>query len=142
MTTTAVLGNGSRLQVSSVASSPAGYVTIYEAGDIDGVGAESQLKKATHQQSTAEEYIYGLDDGSEFDVPVNYNPTNETHVALLTAQSAKTTLNARLILPTGMGGLAFTFSVIVMKWNLSLPKDDVALMTFRFKVSGPISGPA
>jgi hypothetical protein len=140
MTTTAFLGSGSLLKIGDAAS-PEVFTTIYEVTDIGDFGQENDLVEVTHMQSTAKEYIYGLADGVEFGVSVNYNPTNATHVALLVAQAARTTKNMKLTLPSGGGSLTFSFAALIKGWRLPLGPNAAGVMTFNLKLSGSITGP-
>jgi len=140
MSTTAFLGSGTLLKVGDGAS-PEVFTTVYEVTNIGDFGQENDLVEVTHMQSTAKEYIYGLADGVEFPVTVNYNPTNATHVTMLAAQSAKTTKNMKLTLPSGGGSLTFSFSALIKGWRLPLGPNTPGQMTFNLKLSGAITGP-
>lgn len=140
MTTTAFLGSQSLLKIGDGAS-PEVFNTIYEVVNIGDFGQENDLVEVTHMLSTAKEYIYGLADGVEFPVVVNYKPTDTTHVALLAAQAARTTKNMKLTMPSGGGSLTFSFAALIKGWRLPLGPNSPAQMTFNLKLSGAITGP-
>lgn len=141
MSTTAFLGSGTLLKIGDAAS-PEVFTTIYEVTSIGDFGQENDLVEVTHFQSTAKEYIYGLADGVEFPVTVNYAPANATHVAVLAAQAARTTKNFKLTLPSDAGSLTFSFSALIKGWRLPLDPNEAGVMTFNMKLSGAITGPA
>ena len=140
MATTAFLGAGTLLKIGDGAS-PEVFTTIYEVVSIGDFGQENALIDVTHMQSTALEYIYGLPDGVELPVVVNYNPTNATHVSVLAAQAAKTTKNMKLTLPSGAGSVTFSFAALIKGWKLPLTPNTAGQMTFNLKISGAITGP-
>ena len=141
MTTTAYLTSGLALKVGDGAS-PEVFTTIYEVRSIGEIGQENDLIEVTHMQSSAKEFIYGLADGVEFPVSVNYKPTDTTHVALLAAQAARTTKNFKMVEPSGGGSLTWSFSALVKGWHLPAPSpNQERLMTFNLKISGSITGP-
>jgi len=141
MTTTAALMAGSLFKIGDGAS-PEVFTTTYEVTSIGDFGQENDLVEVTHMQSTAKEYIYGLADGVEFPITVNYAPANATHVSYLAAQAARTTKNFKFVLPTGMGGLTFSFSALIKGWRLPADPNAAGVMTFNLKLSGAITGPA
>lgn len=141
MTTTAYLTQGLALKVGNGAS-PEVFTTIYEVRTIGDFGQENDLIEVTHMQSLAKEFIYGMAEGVEFPLTVNYKPTDTTHVALLAAQAAKTTLNFKMVEPSGGGGLTWSFSSLVKGWRLPAPgPNNERLMNFNMKISGAITGP-
>lgn len=140
MSTEAWKGSQTLLKLGNAAS-PEVFSTIFEVASIGEFGQESPLLNATHMQSTAEEYILGLPDGVEFQVVVNYKPTDTSHAALLAAQSAGTARNFELVLPSGASSRKFVFSALVRGWRLPLSPNEVGKMTFTLKISGAIVGP-
>lgn len=140
MTTTAFIGSLSQLKIGDGAS-PEVFTTLYEVVSIGDFGQENDLIDVTHLQSIAKEYIYGLADGVEFAVVVNYNPTNATHVSALAAQAAKTTKNFKFVLPAGGGGLTFSFSALIKGWSMPTQPNIAQQMSFNMKISGAITGP-
>lgn len=141
MSTSAQLGLGTLLKRGDGAS-PEVFSTVLEVISIGDFGQENPLVKVTHMNSTAEEYIYGIPDGVEIPVVVNYKPTDTTHIGLLADQSNKVTRNFKLVLPTGMGSLTFSFASLVRAWKLNFMPGDVIHASFTLKISGAIIGPS
>jgi hypothetical protein len=139
MATTAFLASGTLLKMGDE-NSPRIYTTIYEVTDIGDFGAENDLIEVTHMQSTSKEYIYGLADGVEFNVTVNYLPTNDTHVDLLAAQASRISKHFRMIMPPSAGNWKFDFDALVKGFRLSLSPNEAGQMSFNFKVTGSIVG--
>jgi len=140
MATTAQLGSQTLLKRGDGAS-PEVFTTVYEVVSIGDFGAENDLVEATHMLSTSKEYIYGLADGVELPVVVNYKSTDTTHTGLLTDQSSKVTRNFKITLPTGLGGTSFSFAALVKGWRLSFMPNEVVHASFTLKLSGSITGP-
>lgn len=140
MSTTAVIGSGTLLKLGNGAS-PEVFTTIGEVVSIGDFGQENDLIDATHLESTAKEYIYGLADGVEFEIVANYKPTNAQHVAMLAAQAAKTTKNFQLVMPTGLGSLKFDFSALVRSWSIPFSSNEIIQISWSLKISGAVTGP-
>lgn len=141
MTTSAFIGSQTQLKIGDGAS-PEVFTLIGEVVSIGDFGQENDLVEATHFQSTAKEYLYGLPDGVELPVVANYLPTNAQQVATLAAQAAKTTKNFKLVLPTlGGGGLTFSFAALIKGWKVPMSPNEAMRMTFGLKISGAITGP-
>ena len=139
MATTAVLGSQALLKRGD-GNSPEAFITIYEVTSIGEVGEENDLVEATHMLSTAKEYIYGLGDGVEFPVTVNYLYSNSTHAGLINDQRTKTTRNFQLVLPNL--SVKFYFSALVRGYRVAFSPNEVMRATFTMKVSGSIIGPS
>lgn len=140
MSTEAWKGSQTLLKLGNAAS-PEVFTTVFEVTSIGEIGQENDLLEATHMLSTAKEYIGGLPDGVEFQVAVNFKPTDTGHLALLTAQSAGTSRNFELVLPAGASSRKFVFSALVKGWRLPLQPNVVGTMTFNLKITGAIVGP-
>lgn len=142
MATSAYIGSQSLVQIGDGAS-PEVFTTMGEVTSFGALGQRNDLIEATHLLSTAKEYIYGLGDGVEIPVELNYLPTNAQQVAALTAQAAKTTKNFKYKLPSGGGSLTFSFSALVLAWNVGpTTPNAITKLNLTFKISGSITGPA
>jgi hypothetical protein len=141
MTTLASSGVGSLFQLGDGAS-PEAWTTIGEGATVGAIGVKKSLLDVTHFQSTAMEYIGGLSDGQEFEVTCNYIPTNATQLALIGFANTQSAAKNFRFYP-GSGSLKFWFAALVQGWNLNPVSPNEALkITFTFKLSGPVSGPA
>lgn len=140
MTTTAQIGSQTLLRRGD-GNSPEAFTTVYEVVSIGNVGQENDLIEATHMQSTNKEFIYGLSDGLEIPVVVNYKPADSTHAGLITDNRSKVVRNFKLTMPSGLGGTSFTFSAIVKGWNLAFMPNEVVHASFTLKVTDAIVGP-
>jgi hypothetical protein len=140
MATTAILGSGTTLQRGDGAS-PEVFTTVYEVVTLTEIGQQNDLVEATHLLSTAKEYVYGLADGVEPTLTVNYKPTDPTHVGLNADQQNRVTRNFKLKLPTSPV-LTFSFAAIVRGWRLNFSSNEIIHETFTLKITGPIVGPS
>jgi hypothetical protein len=141
MATSATSGSGSLFQLGDGAS-PEGWTTIGEGATVAPIGVKKDLIEVTHFQSTAREYIGGLSDGQEFEVTCNYVPTNATQLALIGFANTQSAAKNFRFFP-GSGSLKFWFAALVQGWSMG-PTDPNSKNTisFQFKISGPVSGPA
>src|SRR5512146_1632725 len=98
MATQAVLGAGTLFKIGNGAS-PEVFTTVGEGRNIGAFGQQNDLIEVTHFQSTAREYNYGLADGMEFTITMNYLPSDAAQVAALAAQAARTTKNFQYVIP-------------------------------------------
>lgn len=140
MATSAMLSAGAYLKVGNGAS-PEVFTTIGENVSVGTFGQTNDLIDVTHLESTAKEYIYGLPDGIELPVVCNYLPTGAQQVALLQAQSSRTTKNFKLMVPTSPA-TAFSFSALTRGWGIPVATNTGLQITFTLKITGSITGPA
>jgi Lambda phage tail tube protein, TTP len=140
MATTAILGSQTTLQRGDGAS-PENFVNVYEVVTISEFGQQNDLVEATHLLSAAKEYIYGLADGVEPVVTVNYKPTDPTHQGLQSDQANRVTRNFKIKLPTSPV-LTFSFAALVRGWRLNFSSNEPIHEVFNLKITGPILGPS
>lgn len=142
MATSAFIGSQSLIKIGDGAS-PEVFTTIGEVTTFGALGQRNDLIEATHMLSTAKEYVYGLADGVEIPVETNYLPTNAQQVAALAAQAAKTTKNFKYTLPSGGGSLTFSFSALILGWNVGpTTPNAITKLNLTLKISGSVTGPA
>lgn len=137
MATSAVIGSQSLFQIGDGAS-PEAWTTVGEVRGLE-IGQENDLVEVTHLLSTAKEFIYGLPDGLEFSVSMNYLPANAQQVAMLAAQAAKTTKNFKLTINPAAGVKVFLFSALIKGWRLPISPNEEIQITFNLKISGAIT---
>lgn len=105
MTTEAISGYGTTLQLSAGGSTPTyvGFIPIAEVRKISGIGIERDTLEATHLASPAQwrEFIYGLLKNPDLTLEVNYIPQDTSQKDLITGISAASTIlrGWRLVLP-------------------------------------------
>lgn len=139
MATNAALGKGIEFKKGNGAS-PQIFTTIAEVTEIGDFGFETPLVEVTHFQSTFMEYILGMPDGVEFPVTVNYDPANATHWAFVQDAKARTTRDFKVVFPSDLDGVTFSFSGLIRSFKTSgLTPTGAVHATFIVKISGDIT---
>lgn len=138
MTTAATLVSGTLFQRGDGVS-PEVFTTLGEVTSIGDFGEDNDLIEVTHMLSSAKEYIYGLADGVEFSVVVNFlADTTQDNMAL--DRTNKVTRNFKIVLSNGLG--TFTFAALVRGVRYHLPSPNEAKRaTYTLKMSGGLTGP-
>lgn len=140
MATSAFIGSQSLVQLGNGAS-PEVFTTIGEVTTFGGLGQRNDLIEATHLLSLAKEYVYGLADGLEIPVELNYVPTNAQQIAALAAQAAKTTKNFKYVLPITAPN-TFAFAALILAWNIGpTTPNGITKLNLTLKISGTVTGP-
>lgn len=141
MATTAFKGSQTLLKIGDGAS-PEVFTTIGEVVSIGALGQQNDLIEVTHLESTAKEYIGGLPDGLEIAVTCNYKPTNAQQVALIAAVTVGTSRNFKYTMPSGGGSLTFSFSALVLGWNIpSTTPNEAVQLEATLKITSSVTGP-
>lgn len=140
--TRATLGYGLIFAVGSPSASPTTFIPLLEVYDIPEIGADAELREATHHASPDgyREWIAGLKDGSEFELLANliwdttqqniktvFDNEERPTIRLTTSVDSATPLN-----------IIAEFTVIVIGWAFLPPIDDRQSLRARFKISGSI----
>lgn len=139
MSTAAVLGSGT-LWKRGDGASPEVFTTIPECRG-GTLSDKDDLVEVTHLESAAKEYIYGLSDGSEIPITLNYLPSNVTQMALLADKAARLTRNFRITMPAAAGGLSFNFAALIIGRDIEFMPNDAITLTLTLRVTGAITGP-
>jgi hypothetical protein len=120
-------------------------VAVFEVTNIGEFGQETDLIEATHLASLAKEYVYGLADGVEFPVTVNYSPSDATHKSLIAAQQTRTLKAIQVVFPPPpyANSETISFSGLVRVSRVGpITANAVVNATFAIKISGAITWPA
>ncbi len=136
--TEAVLGYQTILSRSDDASPPQ-MIPIAEVRNIGAFGSKRGLVEVTHLDSpdSTKEYISTLKDGMEFTAVCNLIfDTAGTQEGLLDDQDSAIARDFEIELPNSLG--TFSFTALVLGWEISPDPNNPLEMTFNFKITGPI----
>lgn len=120
---------------------------IKECTDLPGLGVDNPLLRATHFQSTSEEYIAGLKDGKEFQTTHNdifESPDIQKTVRGYHNSGAKRWMRVTITDTTNttnspLATHVFTFDVVCMGWEMAPALAGVEQVLFKWKISGDIT---
>lgn len=128
MSTAAKLGMGTTLKQ--------GTTTIAEVTSISGPGLKRDKVDATNFSSAnnAREFIYGLLDGGEVELELNFLPSDATQQALTTALVSGTTYQAYTI--TWTDGTAWTFNALVTAFQPTGKVEDRLTASCTLSITG------
>lgn len=143
MTTQAFLGSQTLFKLGNGAS-PEAFTTVAEVVSIGPLAQRKDLVEVTHLESTAKEFIGGLSDGQEIEIVCNYRPANAQQNALMIAAATNSAVKRfQYQLPSGGGGLIFTFSALVLGSSVGPTTPNTATqVSYALKISGSIEGPS
>lgn len=139
MSYNAIGSHNTLLQVGDGAN-PEVFTTVSEVGDWDPPAFMRSSFSTTAQDDTSGTYIpSNLMDTDEFDVKINYRPTDPTHNAstgLIAAVRNKTRKNYRCLYPDLSGTL---FNAYVTAFKPSAPNNGVLSSTVTFRPTGDLT---
>ena len=134
----AVLGLGTKIAKSD-GGSPVGFATaIAEVGTITGPSTHADQIDVTTQDSTAREWLAGIQDAGSVSFSVNYAPANATHTALLTDLKDGSVDVYQLQFPDA-ASTKWQFSGIVTQADLEAPVDGPLKLNCEIKVTGDVN---
>ena len=137
MTTIAVIGYGTLLKKGDGAS-PEVFTTVAAVTSIGGPNLQADDIEVTDMESPSgyKEYISGLKDGGTVDFEINFNPTNSTHTGLFDDQVAGTSRNWKIVFPSSVSNMTFSFAGTVKTFNLNTDPNTQLSASISIKVSG------
>ena len=138
--TTVAFTSGYTVTIDTTAS-PATYQAVEEVHDIGGLGVTNELVDVTHFGSAgAKEYIGGLADGSDFTFTCNKVQTAASTQSLVYDMvDNKETRSVQVTVTDGTTAETYTFSLVMLSYELGGDPADKATVTFGGKVSGAIT---
>ena len=116
--------------------------TIPEVTGISGLGETAPLVRATHFQSTAEEYIGGLTDGDEISLECNSVHQSPDVLKIVKGYKSLTKYMRITEKDTAVSPnttRVYTFDAVVLGWTLSPALADAGKVNFTFKISGGVT---
>lgn len=141
MSTNALLTNV-LIEVLDTSTSPNAYDAVEEVTSLSGLGETTPQVRATHFQSTSEEYIGGLADGEEFNLECNRIHTGGSAQAKLVSykgltKSFRVTETDTSVSPNTT--VIYTFDALVQGWTNNPSLGDIQKISFSGKISGGIT---
>ena len=133
--TQARLSAGTKLYIENAASPPE-FVKIGEVADLSGLGNERQLVNVTNLESETMEYIGGLADGAQVDIPMNCVQTDAGQALCQTAYSDGLERNFRV---EWSDGYFQTFRGVVLAFIRGAAVNDAVKRTLRLKLNSDLS---
>jgi len=135
MTTNAIKSQGFKLEIETTVSSPVVWTEVKEVKTFNLQQAEAADIDVTHLQSTAKEYLVGLQDNGTFGGDMNFVIEDPGQVAMRAAMAAQSQENFRA---TFSDGATAEFSAFVKSMPLSGGVDQAVTGTFSLKVTGVV----
>lgn len=123
-------------------ASPEVFFAIPEVRNIPDIATMADDVEVTNLDSTAREYIAGLQDGQQFVITMNYIPTDTQHAALLSdaATVGGVVRNFHLFYPIGTTspthGQQFAISATVKGAKLSGAPNEARTLEITCKMTG------
>ena len=145
MTTNAILSNvlvKVATQKLSALPSPEVWKTLPEVTSLSGLGESTPLVRATHFQSTSEEYIGGLADGDEFTVECNNVHASPDILKVIKGYKGLTKYVQVVDRDTAVSPnttRTYKFDAVVMGWSYGPQLGDRGTISFTFKISGGVT---
>lgn len=143
MTTDAILSNVLVQVNPNIDGSPTpAYLTIQEVTGLSGLGETAPLLRATHFQSTSEEYIAGLADGEEFTIECNRvheSPSAQDKMVSYKGLTKRFQVTDKDLSVSPNTSVVYTFDAVILGWTLGPQLGDVSKINYTCKISGGIT---
>lgn len=136
MTTNAIKAQGFKLEVETGASSPIVWTEVKEVKTFNLQQAEAADIDVTHLQSTAKEYLVGLQDNGTFGGDMNFVAADPGQVFL---RAAMVSQGLQSFKATFSNSVVATFSAFVKSMPISGGVDQAVTGTFSLKITGAVT---
>lgn len=120
-------------------ASPVTYTAIANVMSISGLGGQKSDIDITNFDSTAKEFLVGLEDSGQVQVEINYAPANTTHTTLWDLKGSGELRTWRIVSPGASPAPYFQFAATVQQFQINFQTDDVVRATVTLRVSGSIT---
>ena len=123
-------------------ASPTVWHTVPEVTALSGLGETAPLVRATHFQSTSEEYISGLSDGEEFTIEANNVHQSPDVLAIVKGFKGLTKAMRITDKDTSVSPnttRVYTFDAVQLGWTFAPALGDKGTITFTCKISGGVT---
>lgn len=132
----AIETQGFMLEIGDVGDSPAALTEIKEITNFSGFDGQAAEIDVTHLQSTAKEFIMGLQDFGQFQIDTNYLPDDPGQTE---ARAAKGSRVKKSFLGTFSDGSTATFEGYVVSAPASGAVDDKVSGSFVIRITGAVT---
>lgn len=133
---------GLKFYIGLVASPPA-YKKLENLDDLAGFGTAFPALKKTNFDSTAQEFMAGLQEGNEFTVTCNRTNLASPNVQDFVYGLKGQTVEAKIVHTDASQSpnrvRTFTFQVVVLTDDHAFSKEDLNKISFSFKITGPVT---
>ena len=132
----AIKTQGFTLKIGDSGDSPGQLVAIGEIVNFQGFDGQAAEIDVTHLQSTAKEFLMGLQDFGQFQIDVNYLPADAGQVE---ARAAKASATVKQFLATFSDASTATFSGYVLSNPVSGGVDAKVDSSFVIRITGSVT---
>lgn len=132
----AIVTQGFNIKIGDVGDSPASLTTISEVVNFSGFDGAAAEIDVTHLESTAKEFLMGLQDFGTFQLDVNYLPDDPGQVE---ARAAKASQTKKLFLITFSDNNTAQFQGFVLSASISGGVDSKVDSSMSIRVSGDVT---
>lgn len=129
---------GTKLKLAG-AVSPVAYTAMANVTSISGLGGQKGDIDITNFDSTAKEFLTGLEDPGQVQVEINYSPNDTTQNTLWTLKDSGALRSWRIQLSGASPSPYFGFNATVQQFQVNFQTDDVVRATVTLRVSGSIT---
>lgn len=129
---------GTKLQLAGTAS-PITYTSMANVTSISGLGGQKGDIEITNFDSTAKEFLTGLEDPGQVQVEINYSPDDATQDTLWGLKDSGELRTWRIKLSGASPNPYFQFTATVQQFQVNFQTDDVVRATVTLRVSGSIT---
>lgn len=129
---------GTKLKLAG-AVSPVTYTAMANVTSISGLGGQKGDIDITNFDSTAKEFLTGLEDPGQVQVEINYSPNDTTQNTLWTLKDSGDLRSWRIQLSGASPSPYFGFNATVQQFQVNFQTDDVVRATVTLRVSGSIT---
>lgn len=132
---TAIESQGFKFQIGNSAS-PIVYTDVSSVTSFSGFSGSAAEIDTTHLQSTAKEFLMGLQDFGNFSIDCNYLPADTGQDAVQTAKAARTITNFKVIFSDTSYA---TFTGFVLSATVAGGVDGKVDATYEVRISGNVT---
>jgi hypothetical protein len=129
---------GTKLQLAGTAS-PVTYTDTANVVSISGLGGQKGDIDITNFDSTAKEFLTGLEDPGQVQVEINYAPADATQDTMWSLKNSGALRTWRITMPGASPAPYFSFAATVQQFQVNFQTDDVVRATVTLRVSGAIT---
>jgi len=132
----AIETQGFTLGISATGTSPITYTNVGEIVSFQGFGGAASEIDTTHLQSTAKEFLMGLQDFGTFDIETNYLPADTGQDLMRTAKGNR---DLHYLKATFSDASYATFTGYVLSAPISGGVDAKVDGSFSIRISGDVT---
>lgn len=120
-------------------ASPETFTAIANITGHDGPSRENPEIDVSDLNASAKEFLPGLVDNGELSLNLNFDPTATSHLALLSAQEARTVSNYRITWPGSSPAKTWTFPAFVKSFSTSSSVDAPLTGSATLRITGDVT---